>query len=345
MTSFTWSFGRMVLLAILLVLLLPIAVFTSAHGAELPLVRIAHGAFSEKIAVMWIGAERGIFRKHGVNVEVIAIRTGPQSMAAMASGDIQVAYTIPGSVVSASASGMDVAFFAGIVNMAEGDFMGGRSIRNPEDLRGKRLGVQSIGGGTWSNSMLALEYLGLEPNRDKITVLVIGDTPILTQSLAGGNIEAAYLTYGYSKTLKDKGFPLLLDMAKAPIPYQGLAPATQRPYIRQNPQIIDSLMRGFVESIAFIQKPANKEVVLRSLAKNLRLKTHQDAEAGYDSLQWMYGLDIKPNTSGVANMARLLALGNPKVKDVKMEDVVDEAPFQRLEKSAFYRQLLVEAKK
>jgi NitT/TauT family transport system substrate-binding protein len=114
----------MVLLAILLVLLLPIAVFTSAHGAELPLVRIAHGAFSEKIAVMWIGAERGIFRKHGVNVEVIAIRTGPQSMAAMASGDIQVAYTIPGSVVSASASGMDVAFFAGIVNMAEGDFYG-----------------------------------------------------------------------------------------------------------------------------------------------------------------------------------------------------------------------------
>jgi len=74
-------------------------------------------------------------------------------------------------------------------------------------------------------------------------------------------------------------------MAKAPIPHQGLAPATQRPYIRQNPQIIDSLMRGFVESIAFIQKPANKEVVLRSLAKNLRLKTHQDAEAGYDSLQ------------------------------------------------------------
>jgi NitT/TauT family transport system substrate-binding protein len=228
-----------------------------AKAAELPLVRIAHGAFSEKIAVMWIGAQQGIFRKHGVNVEVIAIRSGPQTMAALASGDIQIAYTIPGSVVSASASGMDVAFFGGIVNLAEGDFMGGRNIQRPEDLRGKRLGVQSIGGGTWSNSMLAIEYLGLEPNRDKITVLVIGDTPILAQALTGGSIEAAYLTYGYSKPLKDKGFPLLLDMAKAPIPYQGLAPATHRSYLRQNPQLIDALMRGFVESIAFIQKPAN----------------------------------------------------------------------------------------
>ena len=48
-----------------------------ARAAELPLVRIAHGAFSEKIAIMWLGVEQGIFRKHGVNVEVINIRSGP----------------------------------------------------------------------------------------------------------------------------------------------------------------------------------------------------------------------------------------------------------------------------
>ena len=83
--------------------------------------------------------------------------------------------------------------------------------------------------------MLAIEYLGLEPNRDKITVLVIGDTPVLAQALFAGNIESAYLTYGYSKPLKDKGFPLLLDMAKAPIPYQGLAPATRRSHSSRQP--------------------------------------------------------------------------------------------------------------
>jgi hypothetical protein len=31
------------------------------HAAELPLVRIDHGAFSEKIAIMWVGAEQGFF--------------------------------------------------------------------------------------------------------------------------------------------------------------------------------------------------------------------------------------------------------------------------------------------
>jgi hypothetical protein len=44
-------------------------------------------------------------------------------------------------------------------------------------------------------------------------------------------------------------------------------------------------------------------------------------------------------------MQRLLALGNPKVKSVKIEDVVDEAPSQRLESSTFYRELVAQSKK
>jgi NitT/TauT family transport system substrate-binding protein len=312
---------------------------SSVHAAELPLVRIAHGAFSEKILIMWLGAEQGLFRKHGVNVEVINIRSGPQTMAALASGDIQIAYTIPGSVVSAATSGFDVAFFAGLVNKADGDFIASPQIHTPEELKGKRVGVQSIGGGVWSMAMLALEHLGLEPNRDKMTVLIVGDSPVLAQSLESGGIEATYLNYVYSRSLKEKGFPVLLDLGKAPIPYQGLAVATRRSYIRQNPQIIDALMRGFVESVAFIQKPQNKEAVVKSLMKNLRLKNPQDAEIGYQALQWLYSLDIKPTVPGIQNMARLLALGNPKVKSVKMEDIVDETPWQRLEKSSFYRAL------
>ena len=104
-------------------------------------------------------------------------------------------------------------------------------------------------------------------------------------------------------------------------------------------------MRGFADTVAFIHKPANKEAVIKSLVKNLRLKSPQDAEIGYSALQWLYNLDIKPTIPGIQNMARFLAITNPKVKSVKSEDVVDDGPWQRLEKSAFYRELLVAAKK
>src|SRR5258705_13500609 len=135
-------------------------------------------------------------------------------------------------------------------------------------------------------TMLVVDYFGLGPVRDPVTILIIGDSPVLTQSMISGGIDATYLNYTHTRSLKERCFPLLLDMAKAGIPYQGLAAATRRGYLRQNPQIIDSLMRGFAETSAFIQKPANREIVIRSLAKNLRLKNPQDAEAGYSALPW-----------------------------------------------------------
>ena len=268
-----WSrkFFRTCGLALFLLVLLRVT--PGLEAAELPLVRIAHGAFNEKIAALWIGAEQGFFRKQSVNVEVINIGSGPQTIAALASGEIQLAYTIPGSVLSVAAGGMDVAFFAGVVNRADGDFVTAPSLRSAEELKGKRVGVQSIGGGVWSMTMLALEHLGLEPTRDKILVMVVGDQPVLTQALAAGGVDAAYLSYTYTASLKEKGFNVLLDLAKAPITYQGLALATGRSYLRQNPQMIDSILRGVVESVAFIQKPSQKEAVINSLMKNLRLKS------------------------------------------------------------------------
>ena len=317
-----------------------------AQAAEPPLVRIAYAAFNEKLLALWIGREQGFFRKHGVNVELITIRTSGQGVAALASGDVQMVFTIPGSVVNAFVGGIDVAFFGGIVNRADGDFVVAPSIRRAEDLQGKRLGVQSIGGGVWSFSMLALEHLGLEPTRDKIMVLVVGgDQSVLTQSLATGRIDAAFLPYTFSALLKEKGFPVLLDIGKAPIPYQGLALAARRSYMRQNPQVVDSVLRGVLESVAFIQNPTQREVALRSLAKNLRLTSTKDAETGYEVLQWLYSLDIRPNVKGIQNMQRLLAVTNPKVAGVKAEEVVYEAAVEAVQKSAFYAELVNRGKR
>jgi NitT/TauT family transport system substrate-binding protein len=336
-----WKLFAIQLLSLLWVAIVPCAL----DAAELPLVRIAHGAFNEKIAALWVAAEQGFYRKHGVNVEVINIRSGPQTVAAIASGDIQIAYTIPGTVLSAAAAGMDAVFFGGVVNRADGDFVVAPSIHRAEELKGKKLGVQSIGGGVWSLAMLALEHLGLEPNRDKIMVLVLGDQPILTQAMATGKIDAAYLGYTFSTLLKEKGYRVMLDIGKAPIPYQGLALAASRFYLQQSGAIADAILRGTLEGVAFIQKPANRDAALKSLTRHLRLSSVKEAESGYEVLQWLYSLDFHPNLKGIQNMQRLLAVTNPSVLKIKAEDVVDEEPVRRLEKSGFYGEIVAQAKK
>jgi ABC-type nitrate/sulfonate/bicarbonate transport system substrate-binding protein len=153
------------------------------------------------------------------------------------------------------------------------------------------------------------------------------------------------LGYTFSALLKQKGFPVLLDIGKAPIPYQGLALAARRSYLKQNPQVVDAILRGVLESVAFIQNPIHREAVVRSLAKNLRLTNAKDAESGYEVLQWLYSLDIRPNVKGIQNMQRLLAMTNPKVAGVKLEDVVYEAAVERIQQSAFYDELVNRSKR
>src|SRR5512140_3712203 len=83
--------------------------FCSTQAAELPAVRITQAIINEKSLVLWVGVEQGFFRKHGVGVEIIQTRSSAQTLAALASGDIQIAATTPSVVLSAAVSGMDVA--------------------------------------------------------------------------------------------------------------------------------------------------------------------------------------------------------------------------------------------
>jgi hypothetical protein len=112
MKSRLWLF---VFTAIFQILVVP-----TVKSAELPVVRLAHAAFNEKVVALWLGVEQGFFRKHGVEVQLVYIRTGPQTIAALSGGEIQIIYTIPSVVLSAAAGGMDLAMFGGIVNKGIG---------------------------------------------------------------------------------------------------------------------------------------------------------------------------------------------------------------------------------
>jgi hypothetical protein len=111
-------------------------------------------------------------------------------------------------------------------------------------------------------------------------------------------------------------------------------------YLKQNPTVADAVLRGVLDAVGFVQNPARKDVVVKSLMKNLRLADVREAESGYSALQWLYNLDVAPEMTGIRNMQRLLAITNPRVKAVRSEDVVNEDSVRRVKQSTFYRDLL-----
>ena len=135
------------------------SIYTGASsGQPLTNFRIANGTSGENPAVLWVGVEQGFYRKHGLHVEVIYMRVGSLAASALVSGDVNAVLTSSNAVLNLAAGGLDVVIVAALFQRPEGDFMARPEIRKPEDLKGKLVAIQSIGGGGWANNMLALDY-------------------------------------------------------------------------------------------------------------------------------------------------------------------------------------------
>ena len=165
---------------------------TVEAASPLQKIVIVFGGFNERSGVLFAAKEMHFFEEQGLDAQIVQVRSGPIAVSAMAANEAQF-YTVSatGASLGAMAGGLDLVFIAGIVNRLDGDFVVSPKIKSPSDLKGKILGVQSIGGGIWTFTMLALDHWGLVPERDKIQFRILGDQSIIAQGLMSGSVDAA----------------------------------------------------------------------------------------------------------------------------------------------------------
>ena len=259
-------------------------------------------------------------------------------VAALTSGDIQIGYTGGTAVLGSAASGSDLKILAAFTNRVTYDVVARKGIKTPEDLRGKIFGVQSIGGTVWMGAILALEHFGLDPNRDKISLIAAGDQSVLAQALVAGTIDVTVLDGVMSRTLRQNGYPILAELGKANIPISSVGIVAKGSLIQKNPQLFENLLKALLESEAFIFGPANKPKDMVIMKRYLRIND-QEAEEGYKDV--ITGLDRKPHASldGLRNVQRLMKLRNPAVEKVKVEELVDDRFMKKLDQSGFIDEL------
>ncbi|MBI4529189.1 MAG: ABC transporter substrate-binding protein [Deltaproteobacteria bacterium] len=298
---------------------------------------ITYADFSEKQGVLFVAQDHGFFRKNDLDVQLVYMRSGAVAMSALLGGDSDLnTSSASGAVFGAIAGGADVVFVAGLINKLVGELVVSPEIKTPSDLKGKTIGVVSIGGGVWVFTMLAFDHWGLEPKRDKINIRVIGNDPVLAQSIANRVIDGAYLNHAYVPALERQGFRVLAELGKLGIPFQGTALLTRRGYLRSSRDTVEKVLRASVQAIGFIQDPSNKAGVMRSLAKWLRLPRVEDALEGYESMQTIFDPRIYPSVEGIRNTIRLLCTTNRKICSLKAEDAVDDSIVKKLEKDGVF---------
>ena len=305
-----------------------------AHGAsKLAKVTITSGSASERDGVPYVAQDLGLFKKHGLDLTFVQVRNGPVAMSALSSGETQFHWgSVSGANLGAIAEGEDLVFIAGFINRLSGMFVVNSQIKTPAELKGKSIAVNSLSGGGWIFSMLMLDYWGLVPERDKIQFRTLGDQAVMAQGVLTGSADGAFLGYTFGNTLRGKGFRVLADSEKLPIPYQGSGVIARRSFMVSSPGIVDGVLRALLESSTFIRNPENKIQIMKSLAKALRFRRIEEAEEGYHSMVNLYEKKIYPSVEGVRNVIRLLGANNEKIRRLKAEDLVDDSAVRRMEK-------------
>jgi NitT/TauT family transport system substrate-binding protein len=303
-------------------------------------VVIAYAAMNARVAPLWVARERGFFAKYGVSADTIFVRGAPTLVAAMAANEIDVGYTGGTAVVGAVANGADLKVLSAFTNRVTYDLMVKPGIKTPEDLRGKRFGIQSIGGTVWMGAILALEHLNLDAERDKINILAVGDQNVLAQALESGTIDATVLDGVQSRRLAALGFSTLADLNKFNLPILSSGFVMREPNIQKDPQLAENLLKAVIEGAAFSLSLQQKPSTLKILQKYLKV-SEKDAEEGYRDL--VLGTDKKPyaNPAGITNVVRLMKRSNPKVEKVRAEQLIDDRILKKIDQSGFIDELLV----
>ena len=303
-----------------------------------PKLTVGFAAMNARVIPLWAAKEEGFFAKNDIDGEPIFVRGAPTLNAALLSGDLQAGYTGGTAVMGAAVGGADLKILAILTNKVTYDLVARPGIKSPEDLRGKQIGVTSIGGTNWMGTILGLERLGLDPIRDKINFIVAGDDSVRTQGILAGALEATAVDGVYSRILREKGLPVLAEFSALKIPITSTAIVVPNAFIQKSPRVVESLLKALLEGLVWGISPPNKSKVIDLISKRLRI-TAQEAEEGYKDM--LLGLERRPfpSVEGLKNIQRLMKSRNPRMAELKVEGLIDASFMHKLDEAGFIDKL------
>ena len=312
-----------------------LAVIQSSSTLAQTKINIGIAAVSPRSVPLYIAQEQGLFAKHGIDARIVLIKGAPILVASLVSGDLEVGYTGGTSVVGAAAGGSYLKILSSISSKLTHTMLALPSLRTAEQLRGKRFGIQSMGGTTWMHTILGLEHVGLDVKRDNINILMIGDSVLIGQSLEAGRIDAAVLDGVLARRLIGKGFSVIADLTPANIPMVNQAIVVAPDFVQKRGELAERILMVLVDSLAFTLAPVNKNVVTRTIMRRLQINDLSVAEEGYQDLLTSVERKPFPSLEGMRNIRRLMATQNPKAANVKIEDLIDARLIRKLDENGY----------
>lgn len=263
----------------------------------------------------------GIFAKKNLNVDVRYIPQGATGMQVLLSGESNVAELGGAEMVAAAAGGADIVIIANLEPVYPFRFEVSKDIQKPADLKGKKIGITTVGSVDDTSIRAALPTFALDPNKD-VTLVPVGPEPARVAALLNGQIQATDATPSAVIKLEEGGAHMLFDIAALKLPAATAALAAQRSWVNGHKEVTQRYIDAIVEAIAWERKnkPAEQDV----MRKVFKIDDQKALDATYEYyvLITMARVPV-PNLEQFKATADQVGKQNPRVKDLDVAKIID----------------------
>ena len=228
-------------------LFLPFALGASSQAQELKKIRMGYPAFSLTFLTFFVAKDAGIFKKHGLDVDLVQL-AGAVQTSALVAGEIDYLTGITGPLVAA-ARGLP---FKGILVTHDRTLfwlIGGPDIRRAEDLIGKTVAVDRL---ATLQDIVARDLLkrkGVNP--DRVTFIQSGSGSNSVQSLSQGSVAAAVLSLPHNVVMAQMGFREIASAPEFNLRSASGGIATHENKLKNDPAGVKAVIRATFDAMDF----------------------------------------------------------------------------------------------
>ncbi|MBI3065441.1 MAG: ABC transporter substrate-binding protein [Deltaproteobacteria bacterium] len=300
-------------------------------------VVIGYSAISPSQAPAWIAHEAGIFRKYGLDVQLIFVESGSRTVQTLISGDVVAAQVAGPSVIQSNLQGSGVVLIAGILNTMDYKLIVSRDITRPDQLKGKIVAVSRIGSSSDFATRYALEKYGLIPDKD-VSILQIGSQPARFSALETGKIHGVMIAIPLTAKAAKMGYNTLADLQMLGLEYQHTGLAVTQNVIKTQPELVRNVLKAFVEAIHYMKTRRKEAIAI--LGKYLKSDDPEAVVEAYEATgQTLIPEKPYPTLKGIQIMLREMGSKDPAARAARPEQFVDMTFIKELDSSGFIDRL------
>jgi NitT/TauT family transport system substrate-binding protein len=296
-------------------------------------VKIAYSSADASNVVWFTALDGGMYRKYGLDVELIFIQSSTMSVSTLVSGDIQVANSSGGAVASAVVAGANLIMTACYINTLPYELVVQESVKSVEDLKGKSVGISRVGSASDVAARVLIKGLGLEPVKD-VPIMQVGGPSERAAAFRTGKIVGFPSPPGTIHLAKGMPHRIMISTAdfqkRFDFPY--ICSTTTKSYLASNRETLRKLTMALIEATHFLK--TRKQDSMKFIAKYTRQNNLQFLESSWEANVKLH--DRVPLVTREGTEVQIKeALGRKPGATLRVEDIVDDSIVRELEKTGF----------